>query len=146
MTNTRNSGMKRLFAWVLTLGMIFQIMPTTALADIILSTPLRAAGDYKITFMADGNEVDTLEVTPGAEVTAENLPAAPNKEGGYAFRAWMNGDAVQAVPFTPEGNMTLTAAYVKTWAVDFVVDGTVASSITVMDGEALGELPEAPEN
>ena len=67
---------------------------------------------YTVTFVVEGNMVDTAVLYEGEEITA---PESPEKQGNsiktYKFVGWFNGDEQLAEGATAEGDVTYTAKF-----------------------------------
>ena len=137
MNTTRYSENKRVFAWVLALAMLFQVLPVSAIADTIWSQPLRAASTYTATFMDGEDVVDVLQVAAGSAIT--EAPTAPEKDDGQ-FVAWLlNGEQV-TFPYTPTGDVTLYSSYNTAYLVRFIIVNGDEVTVVASDYFAANEL------
>ena len=107
--------------------------PITVPSEDIVIVPVYNPIDYTTTWIVEGEEFDSFDVTYGTAITA---PEAPAKEG-YRFVMW-----TPAVPETmPASDMTFTAVYeVKTgYIVEYMVNGKLVDSFSYMYGEEFDE-------
>ena len=149
---------KRFLAILLSLLMLFQALPMTALADAADTTSNVTGGsqeDYSyVTFYANGVQVEEpFAVKTGETFAAEDAPAAPAYAGedgeGLGFAYWSeqeNGDAA-SFPYTVNGDTVLYAVYKPllratdtTWTVTFYNrDAEVHTTVEVEKGQAIGD-------
>ena len=107
--------------------------PITVPSEDIVIVPVYNPIDYTTTWIVEGEEFDSFDVTYGTAITA---PEAPAKEG-YRFVMW-----TPAVPEKmPASDMTFTAVYeVKTgYIVEYMVNGKLVDSFSYMYGEEFDE-------
>ena len=102
----------------------------------------RPVQTYKVTFMADGKTVKTMNVTEGYTLKDSDYPAVPEK-AGYTG-AW------QRYPSPVQSNVTVSATYTKIttyYTVTFVADGETVKTISVYSGYKLtdSDYPSVPE-
>ena len=146
MKNGYNSTKKRLLAIIMSLAMIFQMLPAGALADgqHVSSAPLRISnGTYCISFEGRDEEI----LVPAGNMIGIEAPAAPSKPEGVnaTFLGWYCEEESEwfSKTYTPKADMVFTAKY--GWEVRFRnYLGDVIDTRTVVDGEAIGDLPEVP--
>ncbi len=92
---------------------------------------------YKVTFMADGKTVSTVNVESGKYATA---PTSPTKEG-YSFEYWSDtkdGKKVDVSSYAIRSNTTFYAVFsevIINYTVRFNSDGKQVSSVVVKRGE-----------
>ena len=109
MKTTRLALKKRFTAALLSLLMLVQLVPVSALSDTETGE-LKASETWVVTFSAQGEIVDELLVKAGASLDA--APDAPEVKGS-TFEGWtLDGKSVE-FPYQPEADVTLTAAYRK---------------------------------
>ena len=101
----------------------------------------RPVQTYKVTFMADGKTVKTMNVTEGYTLKDSDYPAVPEK-AGYTG-AW------QRYPSPVQSNVTVSATYTKIttyYTVTFVADGETVKTISVYSGYKLkdSDYPRVP--
>ena len=145
MKNEYYSSKKRFLAIILSLMMIFQMLPAGALAEgnngKFTSEPTKAS-TYTITFQnAEGVPIDgtTITIAAGQPIKGQ-APAAPEAPTGQAFIGWFSGGTEFSTEIVPDGDMVFTAKY--GWIVRFRNnDGEIISTRTVEDNTAIGELP-----
>ena len=148
MNTSRYSLESRLLALLLSVLMLFQSTPAVAVAeDGNAVGESRGNAVYTVTFMDGETVVDQLLVNEGAGIT--DPPAAPDHEGGV-FTAWLlNGSPVafsEESPFTPTGDVTLTAQYANAYLVEFRDGDTVVASDYYQENTTVdGLLPADPE-
>ena len=102
----------------------------------------RPVQTYKVTFMADGKTVKTMNVTEGYTLKDSDYPAVPEK-AGYTG-AW------QRYTSPVQSNVTVSATYTKIttyYTVTFVADGETVKTISVYSGYKLkdSDYPSVPE-
>ena len=102
----------------------------------------RPVQTYKVTFVADGKTVKTMNVTEGYTLKDSDYPAVPEK-AGYTG-AW------QRYPSPVQSNVTVSATYTKIttyYTVTFVADGETVKTISVYSGYKLtdSDYPSVPE-
>ena len=102
----------------------------------------RPVQTYKVTFMADGKTVKTMNVTEGYTLKDSDYPAVPEK-AGYTG-AW------QRYPSPVQSNVTVSATYTKIttyYTVTFVADGFTVKTMQVYSGYKLkdSDYPSVPE-
>ena len=102
----------------------------------------RPVQTYKVTFMADGKTVKTMNVTEGYTLKDSDYPAVPEK-AGYTG-AW------QRYTSPVKSNVTVSATYTKIttyYTVTFVADGETVKTISVYSGYKLkdSDYPSVPE-
>ena len=96
---------------------------------------------YKVTFVADGKTVKTMNVTEGYTLKDSDYPAVPEK-AGYTG-AW------QRYTSPVQSNVTVSATYTKIttyYTVTFVADGETVKTISVYSGYKLkdSDYPRVP--
>ena len=101
----------------------------------------RPVQTYKVTFVADGKTVKTMNVTEGYTLKDSDYPAVPEK-AGYTG-AW------QRYPSPVQSNVTVSATYTKIttyYTVTFVADGETVKTISVYSGYKLtdSDYPRVP--
>ena len=102
----------------------------------------RPVQTYKVTFVADGKTVKTMNVTEGYTLKDSDYPAVPEK-AGYTG-AW------QRYPSLVQSNVTVSATYTKIttyYTVTFVADGFTVKTMQVYSGYKLkdSDYPSVPE-
>ena len=102
----------------------------------------RPVQTYKVTFVADGKTVKTMNVTEGYTLKDSDYPAVPEK-AGYTG-AW------QRYPSPVQSNVTVSATYTKIttyYTVTFVADGFTVKTMQVYSGYKLkdSDYPSVPE-
>ena len=102
----------------------------------------RPVQTYKVTFVADGKTVKTMNVTEGYTLKDSDYPAVPEK-AGYTG-AW------QRYPSPVRSNVTVSATYTKIttyYTVTFVADGFTVKTMQVYSGYKLkdSDYPSVPE-
>ena len=102
----------------------------------------RPVQTYKVTFMADGKTVKTMNVTEGYTLKDSDYPAVPEK-AGYTG-AW------QRYTSPVQSNVTVSATYTKIttyYTVTFVADGFTVKTMQVYSGYTLkdSDYPSVPE-
>ena len=102
----------------------------------------RPVRTYKVTFVADGKTVKTMNVTEGYTLKDSDYPAVPEK-AGYTG-AW------QRYPSSVKSNVTVSATYTKIttyYTVTFVADGFTVKTMQVYSGYKLkdSDYPSVPE-
>ena len=156
MMNENYSTKKRLLAIVLSLMMIFQMMPTGVLAEgegKFTSEPTRAgAGTYHIVFEnADGGMISETFISSESQL-GNIAPEGPEGPEGSTFIGWYCGDDPFDASCVPTGDMTFTPRYseekiIYTVLFDPTTDETLTPySIEVEENTAIGDkLPAVPE-
>ena len=101
----------------------------------------RPVQTYKVTFVADGKTVKTMNVTEGYTLKDSDYPAVPEK-AGYTG-AW------QRYTSPVQSNVTVSATYTKIttyYTVTFVADGETVKTISVYSGYKLkdSDYPRVP--
>ena len=102
----------------------------------------RPVQTYKVTFVADGKTVKTMNVTEGYTLKDSDYPAVPEK-AGYTG-AW------QRYTSPVRSNVTVSATYTKIttyYTVTFVADGFTVKTMQVYSGYKLkdSDYPSVPE-
>ena len=102
----------------------------------------RPVQTYKVTFMADGKTVKTMNVTEGYTLKDSDYPAVPEK-AGYTG-AW------QRYTSPVQSNVTVSVTYTKIttyYTVTFVADGFTVKTMQVYSGYTLkdSDYPSVPE-
>ena len=102
----------------------------------------RPVQTYKVTFVADGKTVKTMNVTEGYTLKDSDYPAVPEK-AGYTG-AW------QRYTSPVRSNVTVSATYTKIttyYKVTFVADGFTVKTMQVYSGYKLkdSDYPSVPE-
>ena len=102
----------------------------------------RPVQTYKVTFVADGKTVKTMNVTEGYTLKDSDYPAVPEK-AGYTG-AW------QRYPSPVKSNVTVSATYTRLTAqytVTFLADGFTVKTMQVYSGYVLkdSDYPSVPE-
>ena len=102
----------------------------------------RPVQTYKVTFVADGKTVKTMNVTEGYTLKDSDYPAVPEK-AGYTG-AW------QRYTSPVKSNVTVSATYTKIttyYKVTFVADGFTVKTMQVYSGYKLkdSDCPSVPE-
>ncbi|MCI5583877.1 MAG: InlB B-repeat-containing protein, partial [Anaeroplasma sp.] len=99
---------KRFLAIVLSLVLVLQMLPTSALGVTFYSARLSGATYYQVDFFASGEKVATQYVESGETLT---LPEAPTA-AGKSFTGWKDaaGNKVTS-DTTVSGDMTVTAVF-----------------------------------
>ena len=102
----------------------------------------RQVQTYKVTFVADGKTVKTMNVTEGYTLKDSDYPAVPEK-AGYTG-AW------QRYTSPVQSNVTVSATYTKIttyYTVTFVADGFTVKTMQVYSGYKLkdSDYPSVPE-
>ena len=147
MNNEYYSMKKRLLAIVMSLMMIFQMIPAGAFAageGRITSQPLRAddgthlvkfAGIYTEYYVPKGNMIGIPAPDPGP---------APEGQAGQFIGWYCEADKVwYSTQYKPESDMIFVPKY--GWEVRFRNhNGDVIETKQVPDGEAIGDLPAVP--
>ncbi len=106
---------------------------------------------YSVTLDKDtGEEPLKLDIRPGDKVPE---PETPTLEG-YAFLGWYifnaADESLSAAPWNFEtdtitAELTLKAKWIKTWTVNFEIDGAVTESFTIHEGTLIQAPEENPE-
>ena len=101
----------------------------------------RPVQTYKVTFVADGKTVKTMNVTEGYTLKDSDYPAVPEK-AGYTG-AW------QRYPSPVQSNVTVSVTYTKIttyYTVTFLADGETVKTISVYSGYKLtdSDYPRVP--
>ena len=101
----------------------------------------RPVQTYKVTFVADGKTVKTMNVTEGYTLKDSDYPAVPEK-AGYTG-AW------QRYTSPVKSNVTVSATYTKIttyYTVTFLADGETVKTISVYSGYKLtdSDYPRVP--
>ena len=101
----------------------------------------RPVQTYKVTFVADGKTVKTMNVTEGYTLKDSDYPAVPEK-AGYTG-AW------QRYTSPVQSNVTVSVTYTKIttyYTVTFVADGETVKTISVYSGYKLkdSDYPRVP--
>ena len=101
----------------------------------------RPVRTYKVTFVADGKTVKTMNVTEGYTLKDSDYPAVPEK-AGYTG-AW------QRYTSPVQSNVTVSVTYTKIttyYTVTFVADGETVKTISVYSGYKLkdSDYPRVP--
>lgn len=105
------------------------------MGDEVSVTIPEATKTYTVTFVANGETVDTLVVNEGEGVTAPDAPAVE----GYHFVEWDTDFS------NVQSDLTVTAVYaINTYTVTFVANGQTIDTQTVNHGSA-ATAPQAPE-
>ena len=127
-----------------------QEIPATMPAEDMTIKALWTINTYKLTYLVDGEEYKTVDVTFADNIAVE---AEPTKEG-YTFSGWSE------VPETmPAQNVTITGTFsINTYKVIYLIDGeeyktvdvTFAETVTVeaeptKEGYTFSGWSEAPE-
>ncbi|MDE5877616.1 MAG: InlB B-repeat-containing protein, partial [Muribaculaceae bacterium] len=95
-----------------------------------------SVSSYILTFVIDGDIVETLTLEYGATVTA---PSVPEKEG-YTFSGWQNLPSKM-----PAQDIEVTGSYtINSYNAVFKIDGAVIATLTFEYGAEV-IAPEAPE-
>ncbi len=90
---------------------------------------------YKVTFVIDGETVNTITVDAGETIS---LPEVPEKEG-YSFTGWQDVPEVM-----PNHDVVITGSYtVNSYNAVFMIDGTILTTLSVEYG-AIINTPAAP--
>lgn len=102
----------------------------------------RPVQTYKVTFVADGKTVKTMNVTEGYTLKDSDYPAVPEK-AGYTG-AW------QRYTSPVQSNVTVSVTYTKIttyYTVTFVADGFTVKTMQVYSGYILkdSDYPSVPE-
>ena len=102
----------------------------------------RPVQPYKVTFVADGKTVKTMNVTEGYTLKDSDYPAVPEK-AGYTG-AW------QRYTSPVQSNVTVSVTYTKIttyYTVTFVADGFTVKTMQVYSGYILkdSDYPSVPE-
>ena len=102
----------------------------------------RPVQTYKVTFVADGKTVKTMNVTEGYTLKDSDYPAVPEK-AGYTG-AW------QRYTSPVQSNVTVSVTYTKIttyYTVTFVADGFTVKTMQVYSGYKLkdSDYPSVPE-
>ena len=102
----------------------------------------RPVQTYKVTFVADGKTVKTMNVTEGYTLKDSDYPAVPEK-AGYTG-AW------QRYPSPVKSNVTVSVTYTKIttyYTVTFVADGFTVKTMQVYSSYKLkdSDYPSVPE-
>ena len=102
----------------------------------------RPVQTYKVTFVADGKTVKTMNVTEGYTLKDSDYPAVPEK-AGYTG-AW------QRYTSPVKSNVTVSATYTRIttyYTVTFVADGFTVKTMQVYSGYTLkdSDYPSVPE-
>ena len=145
MNNEYYSMKKRLLAIVMSLMMIFQMIPAGAFAageGRITSQPLRADdGTYHIKF--DGTYITYY--VPRGNMIGISAPDPDPAPEGQQFIGWYCEDAGEwfSIQYQPSSHMHFVPKY--GWTVNFRNHiGDVISTRQVPDGEEIGALPDVP--
>ena len=147
--------MKKFFALLLSLIMVLQLSPLTALAEtdttgftVFKSNTLRSASPtyYTVTFTEYDGTTNKVVVAENETVPANDFPT-PQERAGYDFDEWVYGTGNTAfdseTPVTK--NLTVTATYTlkENWHIVtfYNRDAEVVETRTVAGGDAIGTLP-----
>ena len=99
---------KRFLAIVLSLVLVLQMLPTSALGVTFYSARLSGADYYTVVFVASGETVATQYVESGATLTLPQSPTA----AGKSFTGWVDAEGEPVTSATTvSGNMTVTAVF-----------------------------------
>ncbi len=96
--------MKKVLPWLLTLLLLAQLIPVSALAGEYTGE-WKGVAVYRVTF---GDGAPALLLRPGEALGA--LPAAPEKEG-QTFTGWYFGDTLLTADYVPSGDVAAEARY-----------------------------------
>ena len=94
--------MKRFFAMLLSILMLVELLPMSALADSrVVSDPASGGKFFTVTFTVDGRELEgeTRVVEKGKRIG--ELPGAP-KKSGKEFIGWFDGEKQVDSSFKPK--------------------------------------------
>ena len=112
-------------------------------AETVVSADMTVTATYvetrTVTFMSGETVVETRTVGNGKPIG--ELPAAPEVEG-YRFDKWViqNTETEVTADTLVEGDMTVTAEYVRQWTVTFYNrDAEVHETVKVDEGEEIGD-------
>lgn len=99
-------------------------------------------GGYNVTFVVMGKIYQFVSVTPGANVQEPDDP----EEEGFHFDEWeIDGQSV-SFPFTPDGDVTITAVMREVYTVTFVSGETVYKTESAIEGESIDEPSEPTQS
>ncbi len=123
---------KRILSMLLALLLMFQIVPTSVLADgvAIVSNVLRGQTYHAVTFMNGDTTVARQYVLSGGTLI---LPEAPTRDD-HRFDGWTCNGAAVTSSTTVTSDMTVTAQFHRIARYTFLVDYVDAAGEKVMDG------------
>ena len=104
-------------------------IPATMPAHDVTVTGSFTKGDYKLTYMVDGEVYKTISYDYGSTITAETVPT---KEG-YTFSGWSE------IPATmPAHDVTVTGSFsINSYNLTYMVDGAEYKTVSVKYGSAI---------
>ncbi len=138
MKTGRHSTKERLLAIIMSLMMVFQMMPFSALADEVASDVKQGTEYWTVTFKANGGTVETLTVEDGS--TVANLPTDPT--GDAPFIGWYVDDTEFTTSTVVNSDLTVTAKF--GWTLTFYNrDAEVIKTVKVENGTAIGSAMPA---
>ncbi|MBQ9409417.1 MAG: InlB B-repeat-containing protein, partial [Clostridia bacterium] len=121
----------------------------TVTEDITVTAQFEEIVNKTVTFKAEGSEDVVVTVEKGTAI-GRQMPDDPARDG-YRFDGWFSGETEVTSATIVTDDMTVTAAFTELITVYF--DSTIHDDepgqvykYTVGKGEALGTLPEVPEN
>ena len=113
-------------------------VPETMPAEDLIIIGNFTVNKYLVTFIADGQNVQSVEMAYGTPITA---PMSPTKEG-YTFTGWGNVDAT-----VPAHDVTYTATYrINSYYVRYYVDNILVAEDKVEFGAEVVLRSYTPEN
>lgn len=101
----------------------------------IRTEPVDSSEQYTVTIdLADGSAKITKKINAGEELTESDMPET--KRAGYKFKGWKDDkDRIIELPFTPTGDVALTAVWVHKDDIEFAASeieaGTYNSSFEI---------------
>ena len=146
------STKKRLLAIILSLMIVFQMMPAGVLAEEgwkrSVSDAKGGTSAFRVTWTVDGQSGSYL-VTEAGTMLSDILPASPSKEGDYRFTGWVDAGGNPVNPATTEvtGDISVTAVFEEIIfkTVTFTSEGDADIVIRVEEGETIGsQMPQDP--
>ncbi|MBQ6233925.1 MAG: InlB B-repeat-containing protein, partial [Clostridia bacterium] len=152
--------MKRFFALILVLAMMFQLFPMAALSEdgIVIdgwksykAAPLlRAENGYATVTWIIGDETGRFDVDTSAGVLLSDIIPSSPKQEGYHFIAWLDGEGNPVDPSTVTitEDITVTAEFkeIVYHTVTFKVDSNTVKEVTLEDEATIGSknMPDDP--
>ena len=123
---------------------------TEITAETIVDADIEAEAVYEaakhtVTFISDGETVATVEIGHNEKI-GSRMPEDPEKEG-FRFISWISDGTEISADTAVDADITAEAQFEEIihYTVSFVVDGTDYHSVTVENGESVGDqMPEDP--